>query len=405
MSYEKPHILVISQYFFPEQFRINDICCEWIKRGYQVTVITGVPNYPDGHFYQGYGLFKKKKEYWNNIHIVRLPIVSRGKSKARLCLNYTSFVLSGFFWTILTRIKADYTYIYEVSPMTQALVGCWYAKRKKIPCYLYVTDLWPESIEAITGIKNKLIIAPIEKMVRYIYANCNHIFVSSKFFIDSVAKKGVLRKHITYWPQYAEDCYYKIQDERIEKKENCLKILFAGNIGEAQGLSILPKAAEELMKSGYKVKFILLGNGRYRERLENLAKEYKVECMFSFLGQKSKEEVAKYMAECDVALISLAKKPVFALTVPAKTQSCMACGKPILVCADGEVRNIVEEAGCGLCAEAENIHEFVNCIKEFIGMTVQERNEMGKKAEDYYRNCFEKEKLLKQMDEYFKIRG
>ena len=142
----KKHILVIAQYFYPEQFSINDICTEWVKRGYKVTVITGIPNYPQGKYYNGYGLFKKRKETYNGIEIIRIPLIPRGKNAIMLALNYLSFVISGFFWKLFTKIEADYVFIFEVSPMTQALPGVWYAKKRKIPCYLYVQDLWPENV-------------------------------------------------------------------------------------------------------------------------------------------------------------------------------------------------------------------------------------------------------------------
>lgn len=204
----KKHILVIAQYFYPEQFRINDICTEWVKRGYKVTVVTGIPNYPQGKYYDGYGLFKKRKETYNGMDIIRIPLVPRGKNAIMLALNYLSFVVSGFFWKSFTRIKADFVFIFEVSPMTQALPGVWYAKKRKIPCYLYVTDLWPENVEIVGGIKNKTILNTIGIMVDYIYKRCDRIFTSSESFIQAIVDRGTDRKKLEFWPQYAED-YYK----------------------------------------------------------------------------------------------------------------------------------------------------------------------------------------------------
>ena len=146
MRKEKTHILVVSQYFFPEQFRINDICVEWVMRGYKITVLTGIPNYPQGTFYDGYDLNHRRTEEWNGIKIIRIPLFPRGNNSMGLALNYVSFVASGFVWSLFTKIKADYVFNFEVSPMTQALVGVWYAKKRKIPCYLYVQDLWPENV-------------------------------------------------------------------------------------------------------------------------------------------------------------------------------------------------------------------------------------------------------------------
>ena len=129
----KKHILVISQYFYPEQFRINDICQEWVKRGYKITVLTGIPNYPQGRFYKGYNWFQKRRDEYKGIHVIRIPLIPRGNCAIMLMLNYFSFVFFGFFWKLFTRVKADKVFIFEVSPMTQALIGVWYAKKEKVP--------------------------------------------------------------------------------------------------------------------------------------------------------------------------------------------------------------------------------------------------------------------------------
>ena len=183
---KKKHILVVTQYFYPEPFRINDMCQEWINRGYKVTVLTGLPNYPEGKIYKGYKFGKRRKEIWNGIEIIRIPLIARGKNSIRLTLNYLSFVVSGWFWKVFTRLKADLVFSYEVSPMTQVLVGCWYAKRRKIPHYLYVQDLWPENVEIVTGIKSKAILNPISKMVNKIYKKSDLIFATSESFVSEI---------------------------------------------------------------------------------------------------------------------------------------------------------------------------------------------------------------------------
>ena len=404
---EKKKILVISQYFFPETFRINDICLEWVRKGYEVTVVTGIPNYPAGKFYKGYGLIKKRKELWNGINIIRIPIISRGKSSFRLALNYISFVISGFFWKLFTRVKADKVFIYEVSPMTQALVGVWFAKRRKVPCYIYVTDLWPENFEIVTGIHNRLIVGPIERMVKYIYQNCQKIFISSRGFQGSIEDKGIEVEKIIYWPQYAEDFYMKKSFHDIS--EHSLKIyqsgrfqvLFAGNIGEAQGLEVLVQAAAILKKKNTEhILFCLVGDGRYKDVLKTKVKEYEVENMFSFYSRVSAQEIPDLFAQVDASIISLSKSEVFSLTVPAKTQSCLACGKPILVVADGEVQNIIREAECGFVCDSGDANSLAENIISMFKLSSKQREDMGIHAVKYYQEHFCKTKLLNQMDEY-----
>lgn len=404
----KKHILVISQYFYPEQFRINDICVEWVKRGYKVTVITGIPNYPKGDFYEEYGIFKRKKEIYEGIEVIRIPIVPRGKNPIMLSLNYLSFVISGFIWSIFTKVKADMVFIYEVSPMTQALPGVWYSKKMKIPCYLYVTDLWPDNVEIVTGIKNKLIIGSIGRMVDYIYKNCNRIFTSSKSFIDAIKERGISDKILEYWPQYAEDFYKPISKEIIQSndipKDEKFNIIFAGNIGVAQGLDILPKVAQILKDKKINVRFNIVGDGRFKRSLINMVNENDLEIMFNFIDKQPAHRIPDLMSLCDAALICLSKSKVFSITLPAKTQSCLACGIPIIVSADGEIQKVIAEAKAGLCSNSGDYYMLADKIEELISKTNNELMEMRKNAIKYSNDKFNKEKLLNRMDEIFNSR-
>ena len=207
----KKRLLIISQYFYPEQFRINDLCKEWVKRGYTVTVVTGIPNYPSGKFFKGYNWVKRRKEEYEGIHIIRLPLIPRGNSSLMLAMNYMSFVIAGWLWSHFTKIDADKVFIFEVSPMTQALLGIWYKKRKNVSCYIYVQDLWPENVEIVTGIHNRKIIHAIDRMVDYIYKNCNLILATSPSFVRRIEERGSAwrnkKSKVKYWPQYAEDFY------------------------------------------------------------------------------------------------------------------------------------------------------------------------------------------------------
>lgn len=398
----KKHILVISQYFYPENFRINDMCKEWVKRGYEVTVVTGIPNYPQGKFFDGYGLFKKRKEDYEGVHVIRLPILSRGKGSVRLALNYFSFVVSGFFWKMFTKVKADKVFIFEVSPMTQALVGVWYAKRRKIPCSIYVTDLWPESVEIVLDLHNKLILGPIGKMVDYVYKNCDRIFTSSQTFIDKIASRNVPKEKLEFWPQYAEDFYQKVEKKASEiPQDGELNLLFAGNLGYAQGLNILTEAAKILKDKNEFVRFNLVGNGRYEAVLkENIVKE-NVDEYFNFINRRPPEEIPEYIAASDVALIILSRSEIFAMTIPAKTQSCLACGIPIIVSADGEVQEVIKEANCGFGSDAEDVDGFVNNIIRMKNVSLEERELFAKNALKYSKEKFAKKDLMDRMEDYF----
>lgn len=393
----KKHILVVSQYFYPEQFRVNDICEEWIRRGYRVTVLTGIPNYPTGKFYPGHGYFKNNREKYKGIDIIRIPIVPRGTNSITLALNYASFVISGFFWSVFTTLKVDRVFIYEVSPMTQALPGVWFAKRKKIPCDIYVLDLWPENFSIITGIRNKLVIKYLTKMVTYIYNHCQKIFVSSPKFIESIQGKGDFSNKLSYWPQFAED-FYRPQNSKMTDS-SLLKIIFAGNIGYAQGLDILPVVAKNLKEKGIKVIFVIVGDGRYKAEFISEVSDYNVEEYFDFKNKVPATEIPILLSENNISLISLSKNDIFSMTLPAKLQSIMACGHPILVVADGEVGKVVLEAECGLVGRAGDVEALVDNIEEF-----NENKDLldfyGDNAKKYYDANFSKKYLMDQMDIY-----
>lgn len=399
----KKHILVISQYFYPEEFRINDICKEWIKRGYEVTVVTGMPNYPEGKFYNGYGWFRRTRDEYEGIHIIRLPIIPRGKNSIMLALNYASFVVAGFFWKLFTRVRADKVFIFEVSPMTQALVGVWYAKKRKIPCFIYVQDLWPENVQIVTGINNKHVIHAIDKMVDYIYEKCDKIFATSPSFVKQIEKRESAWKEeaskVVYWPQYAEDFYKPA--ERVELRDmpqnKRFKVAFTGNIGYAQGLDILPQTAALLKTDGVECQFIIIGDGRYKEEFEKEILKNNVEDMFALLGRKRPEEIPNYLAWCDAAFISFADNPLFEKTIPAKLQSYMACGMPVIASAEGETKRVINEAKCGICCAIGVAGSLRDAIEKIIHIDTAQ---MSANSISYFRTHFHKNTLMNEMETF-----
>lgn len=385
------HILVISQYFYPEPFRINDICQEWIKRGHKVTVLTGIPNYPEGNFYKGYGWFKKRKENWNGINIIRVPIISRGHSSFRLILNYYSFVISGWFWKAFTRLKPDLIFTFEVSPMTQALIGKWFSKRRKIPNYLYVQDLWPENLEVVGGIKNKRILNHYQKMTDKIYARCTKIFATSPSFVSSIQERVIDKEKVLYWPQYAEEIYKPVNNPNPPEipKDGRFKIIFTGNVGTAQGLDILPKVARQVEN----VLFVIVGNGRYKEQLLKEVEDIKNK--FLFIDRQPAERIPELLCACDVAFLSFMDSPLFEKTIPAKLQSYMACGMPILASASGETKRIIEESNCGFCCELGDADKLVKTINE---MKSKKLNFMKQSSLEYCDKFFDREVLFNDVE-------
>ena len=399
MITDKKHILIVTQYFYPETFRINDMALEWVKRGYKVTVLTGIPNYPKGKFYDGYSWKKRRQEKWKGIDIIRVPLLPRGKTSIGLIANYFSFVMFGKRWARRTKLDADLVFSYEVSPMTQVLVGCKYAKKRKIPHYLYVQDLWPENVQEVTGIKSKAIISPINKMVDKIYVQADKIFVTSNSFAKDIAnrKKKVSQDKIIYWPQYAEDFYRPLKKQKILAipDDDSIKIAFTGNIGTAQGLSILPETASLLKKQN--VTFVIVGDGRYKEKLIKKINELEVQNKFIFIPKVNPEEVPKILSACDAGFISFNKSDLWAKTIPAKLQSYMACGKAIIASANGETERIINDSKCGICAKIGNATDLSSSIEQ---INKQMLIAYGVNAKKYFDNNFNKKVLMDKMDQY-----
>ncbi|MCI8995573.1 MAG: glycosyltransferase family 4 protein [Lachnospiraceae bacterium] len=400
------HILLISQYFYPENFRVNDMAVEWVKRGYKVTVLTGIPNYPMGRFFDGYDYKHKRKEQWNGVNIIRIPLIARGNSSNKLLnaggmvANYLSFVASGRRWVKKTDVKADLVFTVEVSPMTQALIGVWYGKRYHVPSYLYVQDLWPENVEIITGIHNKVMIEPINKMVDKIYRESDKIFTTSPSFVEAIVNRKVPvdRKKVHYWPQYAEEFYKPLPRqvvESINENDNSYKIVFTGNVGTAQGLDILPKTAKLLKDEN--VKFVIVGDGRYQREFEQLIDALDVRNKFIIIPRVQAEQIPKILSACDAGFISFNKTSLWEMTIPAKLQSYMACGKAIIASASGETKRIIEEALCGVCIEIGNAEALAKGIRELMKANGAK---MGKNARIYFELHFDKKILMDKMDKY-----
>lgn len=252
-------ILLVTQYFYPENFKSNDIAFEMQRRGHSVTVLTGIPNYPSGKFFQGYGLFKKRKQTIQGVRIIRSWLISRGHSSGfRLALNYFSWA---FFasWKALwlgIRYKYDAIIVHEPSPITQGIPAIIVKKIQKSPLYFWVLDLWPESLISAGGVHNKFVLSFFNRIVKYVYKNADKLLISSRKFKDSIILKGDFNEKLIYFPNWAEDVFKNSTAYPIPALPNGFKIMFAGNIGEAQDFEHIMQAIL-LLKEKQDIQFIL----------------------------------------------------------------------------------------------------------------------------------------------------
>jgi colanic acid biosynthesis glycosyl transferase WcaI len=395
-------ILVVTQYFWPEQFRINDLCVELANRGHEITVYTGLPNYPEGRFYPGYSLKGPYKENWGKIKIIRAPLIPRGKNKSlQLALNFISF----FKWStmlapFLVRGKFDKIFVYEPSPITVAIPAIFISFFKRIPMILWVTDLWPESLEATGVVKNKTVLNLVAIMVKWIYKHTDRIFITSKGFKPRLIAMGVPEHKIKYWPQWAESFFNnQTKTDYVDSHlpQSGFKIIFAGNIGSSQDFPTLIESAK-LLSIDPNIHFIILGDGLMKKWAENEIQKLGLGSTFHFLGKKPVETMPYYFSHADALLVSLTDSDLFSITVPSKVQSYLASGKPIIASLNGEGAAIIEEWKAGLTAPATHPKILAAQIKKMSEMSKIDLKEMGDNALACYLSEFERNKLITELE-------
>lgn len=398
---KKKHILVISQYFFPEQFRVNELCLEWKKRGYRVTVLTGMPNYPKGKIYPGYSWRKSRHDNYKGIEVIRLPVIPRGSHMTSLAFNYISYSVLGVIWALFSSLKPDYVFTYAMSPLTQAFVSIAVAKKCGIKHYLYIQDLWPDSVYDTINIKNCFIRKTLYNMVKHIYTKSDILFITSANFKEAIEKYGIPKEKIVYWPQFCEDFYKKSRNknEKIPQDERT-NITFTGNLGTGVGLEILLDTAILLKDKAIKVRFNIIGDGRVKQKLIQSVKGKDCGEYFNFIDKVTPEEVPEYLAASDAAFVSLRADEFLSRTLPAKVQSYLACQIPILGSANGETQTVIHAARCGLCSNAGDSVGLAANIEKFIKFSQRDRDILAENGFNYLRQHFEKKRLFDQMDNF-----
>ena len=394
------NVLLVTQYFYPENFKSNDIAFELVKRGHNVTVLTGLPNYPEGKIYSGYSIFKKRKENINGATIIRALLISRGNGSGfRLFLNY-------FSWAFFASVKAfflsfsykfDAVIVHEPSPVTQgfpAIVVKWI---QKIPIYFWVLDLWPESLVAAGGIKNKLVLGIFTRIVKVLYNNSDKILISSKGFKKSILEKGNYSDKLIYYPNWAEDIISKGNTGyQIPELPVGFKIMFAGNIGESQDMEHFMLAALELKKYT-DIKFILIGDGRFKTFVEDFIEVNDLKENIYLMGRFPVESMASFFEKADGLLVSLKDELIFNLTVPAKIQAYMSAAKPIVAMINGEGADLIKEAKCGFSAPAGDNKKLAQIILNLYNLNKEERVNMGLMGYKYYAEHFKMDNCINKL--------
>lgn len=394
-------ILVISQYFWPENFRVNDLCLELKNRGHQITVLTGLPNYPSGKFYKGYKFFNNKNEIWNGIKIYRTKLVPRHSgSPFFLILNYLSFALFSTLKIFLIKEKFDNIIVYQLSPGTVGFPAIAARIKYKAPLSFYIQDIWPESLSDAGGISSKNLLKLIDKMMNIFYKYSDQIIVQSEGFINFLVTKGVPRNKLVYIPNTVESFYKPVEILKEYKNQmpDGFNLLFAGNIGVAQDFESIINAAEILKKKGLKINWVIIGDGRAKDLAVKKIFNLNLTSSFYFLGSKKSNEMPYYFTCADILLVSLKKSTIFSLTIPSKIQSYLACRKPIIANIDGIGASIINDSNAGLSSPSGNYINLAHNIEIIYNKSIPEREQLGLNGYNYYLKHYERKIIYDKLE-------
>lgn len=384
-------ILLVTQYFYPENFKSNDLGFELVKRGHQVDALVGIPNYPEGKYYKGYGIFKKRHEVVNGVNVYRTFQAPRGKGGWRLPINYFSYVLSAcidvlfyFGWR-----KYDCIIGHEPSPIFQAYPAIWVSRMRKIPFYFWVLDIWPDAMRSGGGMKNEWILGWVDNRVKKIYARCTKILISSKRFTESILPKGDFADKIEYFPNWSEDILSMNQTYEIPRLPDGFNIMIAGNLGKSQNLDAVAEAMLA-MKDTPEVKWLFIGDGSRKQWLDNFIKDNGLEEIAYTYGRFPFEAMPAFYKAADAMLVTLRGGfPHLGMVVPARLQSYMSAGKPVLAMIGPGGADIIKEADCGYAVDAGDSQGLVRVIKEKVLTDKIAFKEKGRNGRLYYESNFQ----------------
>lgn len=389
-------ILVVCQHYYPENFRITDICEELVRRGHNVFVITGLPNYPEGKIYDGYTKGKRRDETINGVRVHRCYTIGRKGGVVKRVLNYYSFAISSTKYAKKLKEEFDLVFVYQLSPVMMANAGVAYAKKHGKRLVIYTLDLWPASLSAGGIHKGNPVYWHYKKVSKRIYTKAYKLLVSSSSFINYFEREFNISPHtIEYLPQYCEDCFSVRECEK--KPDGYIDLMFAGNVGKIQSVETIIKTAIEC-RDITNLRWHIVGSGTSLGSMKKLAKKSGLDNIF-FYGRKSIDEMPKLYAKADAMLVTMIKDDCLSLTLTGKVQSYLMAGKPIIGAIDGETMDIINQVGCGYCVGAEDYKALAEVIKKFC---IDVKNGTYKKccenSHKFYEETFRKELFMNKFE-------
>lgn len=395
-------ILVVSQYFWPENFRINDLVAELVRRGHSVTVLTGQPNYPGGRVFPDFKQEPEAFSTYEGASVVRVGMLPRGTGGIRLMLNYASFALSASIFGAW-RLRGqgfDAIFVFEPSPVTVGLPAIVLKKLKRAPIAFWVLDLWPQSLHAVGVVRSKLILSIVDQLVRFIYRRCDAVLAQSRSFIQPISQQIDNPARIVYFPSWAEPATSLDTTDlasEVEPRPDLFNIVFTGNVGEAQDFGAIVAAADAMRHDP--VRWIIVGDGRKSSWLAKEVARRGLDERIIMVGRFDLERMPSFFRHSDALLVSLRDEPIFAMTIPGKVQSYLMAGRPILAMMNGEGARVVNESGAGFAVNAGDPASLVDATRAMLSLDHDQLDKMGQSGRHYAEANFNRDLLISQLED------
>lgn len=395
------NILVVTHYFWPENFRINDLVGEFCGLGHEVVVLTGIPNYPSGNIFPEFKKTPHAFHTYKDARVVRVPIISRGNGRLTLILNYVSFAISATvlgLWRLRGE-KFDAIFVFEPSPITVGLPAVVLGSMKRTPITFWVLDLWPDTLQAIGVVRSQLILKAIGRFVTFIYNRCDLILAQSKSFIPKIRQYCQKEIKIQYFPSWSDTVFnFEMIDfaKEVPKAEGVFSIIFAGNIGDAQDFPAILDAAEALKSNG-EIRWLIVGDGSVSNWVRSEVIRRGLEHCFILLGSYPIDRMPSFYKHADALLVSLKAEPIFAMTIPGKLQSYLAAGIPILAMLNGEGADIICRSGAGISSPAGDGLALSSAVIRMANMNIEMRQKMGKAGLAFSEMEFNRKALISKL--------
>lgn len=391
----KQKILIITEYFYPEEFKINDVALTWKEKGYDVDVVTTVPSYPESRIYDGYENKLYQIDNWQGIKIYRVKAVTGYKtSLLKKLLKYFSFMFFASFVSLNIGKKYDYIFGFNMASLTGMIPAVLVKKAYKKRLTFWTQDIWPDSVYAYGFKKTKFLSFFLNRFVRFMYHNIDAIAISGKGFEKKLKPYVKTDLVFNYIPNWADEFDINLTSAKLSEEKK-IHFTFAGNIGKVQNLENIIQSFNNLdEKYMDKIQLNIIGDGSALNNLKELNKKSNV----LFYGRKPREDMFMYYQASDFLIVSLIDKPIFSVTVPAKTQTYIAAKKPILAIINGDTAQIVEENNLGFIAHPNSLQDIENIFKKSIELTNKEKDIFTKNCEKLTNSIFHKNKIIDKLE-------